>query len=152
MPADGAEADKPRVPKFIADMPAPKVPSKPVAPSSVAPIAAPAAPAAAIARPRNGKAGSEQMVSLYAKQPGFLLLLQNDRSHEMGNRVITLQKRIRLVSHILPEALPLIAFCPDICPLVKRHAVLATVLENLLDSKGIGFHFDEASRNVFPLE
>lgn len=48
-PAVGAEGDKPRVPKYIADMPAPKVPSQPAAPavSAMAPIAAPAVPAPA---------------------------------------------------------------------------------------------------------
>lgn len=52
-PAVGTEGDKPRVPKYIADMPAPKVPSQPAVPavSATSPIAAPAAPAPSVPQP-----------------------------------------------------------------------------------------------------
>jgi hypothetical protein len=66
-----------------------------------------------------------------------LLLLQNDRTHEVGHWVVALQQCISFVSNVFPEAAPLVGFGPNVSPLIEGHTVLPTILKDLLNGKWI---------------
>jgi len=80
------------------------------------------------------------MTNLIRLQPQLFLGFQDNGTHEMGVSLTALQASFSLVPNVLPEAPPLIVSVPDVRALIERHAVLPTILKNLLNTKRSGIH------------